>query len=175
MQNRFCSGSFSVFLTSFEIVNYNESIESCKLVQNLVPNQTDTYYNLALAHYKISDSRMADIYYNRYQDMLSLRKAQERIEDVRKGQEREASISDSNSKSELILDVAFPFRSVPGTERNGTEQPTPDNNYTKIKALGVVNNLFEQQLKNINIIINDFQYTKSSYGYGYGYGYGLCA
>ena len=44
-------------------------------------------------------------------------------------------------------------------------------NYTKIKTLGIVNNLYQQQLKNINIIINDYQYTKSSYGYGYGYGY----
>ena len=68
----------------------------------LVPNQTDTYYNLALAHYKMSNSRMADIYYNRYQDMLSLRKAKERLEEVRKEQEREARISESNSNTKVL-------------------------------------------------------------------------
>ena len=93
---------YNLGLVYFEIGNYNESIESFKLVQNLVPNQTDTYYNLALAHYKISDSRMADIYYNRYQDMLSLRKAQDRLEEVRKKQEREARISDSNSNQKVL-------------------------------------------------------------------------
>jgi len=93
---------YNLGLVYFEIGNYNESIESFKRVEELVPNQSDTYYNLALAHYKMSDSRMADIYFNRYQDMLSLRKAQERLEDVRKGQEREASISDSNSKSKIL-------------------------------------------------------------------------
>ena len=45
---------------------------------------------------------MADIYYNRYQDMLSLRKAQERLEEVRKEQEREARISDSNSNQKAL-------------------------------------------------------------------------
>ena len=93
---------YNLGLVYFEIGNYNESIESFKRVQNLVPNQTDTYYNIALAHYKMADSRMADIYYNRYQDMLSLRKAQERLEEVRKEQEREARISDSNYNQKAL-------------------------------------------------------------------------
>ena len=93
---------YNLGLVYFEIGNYSESIESFKRVETLVPNQTDTYYNLALAHYKISDSRKADIYYNRYQDMLSLRKSQEHLEKVKKEQEREAKISNSNSKPKVV-------------------------------------------------------------------------
>ena len=45
--------------------------------------------------------------------------------------------------------------------------------YTKTKALGIINELHEQkQVKNLQIIINDFQYTNAGYAYGYGYGYG---
>ncbi len=46
-------------------------------------------------------------------------------------------------------------------------------NYSKIKSLNVINNMYNQkQVKNIHIIINDYKYTSSGYGYGYGYGYG---
>ena len=46
-------------------------------------------------------------------------------------------------------------------------------NYSKIRALGIINNLYSQkQVENIHIIINDFKYSASGYGYGYGYGYG---
>ncbi|MAU37092.1 MAG: hypothetical protein CMD14_06950 [Flavobacteriales bacterium] len=45
--------------------------------------------------------------------------------------------------------------------------------YSKSKALGIINNLYEQKkVKNIQIIINDYKNTTSGYGYGYGYGYG---
>ena len=93
---------YNLGLTYYEIGNYIESIESFKKVEKLVPNQTDTYYNLALAHYKMSNSRMADIYYNRYQEMLSLRKAQERLLEVRKEQERENRIGESNSRKNKL-------------------------------------------------------------------------
>jgi tetratricopeptide (TPR) repeat protein len=93
---------YNLGLTYYEIGNYQESIDSFKRVEMLVPNQSDTYYNLALAYNKVSDSRMADIYYNRYQDMLSLRKAQQRLEEVRKEQEREAKISASESKKNVL-------------------------------------------------------------------------
>ena len=93
---------YNLGLTYYEIGNYRESIESFKRVELLVPSQSDTYYNLALAHYKMSNSRLADIYYNRYQDMLSLRKAQERLEEVRKKQEREAKIAESDSKQKVL-------------------------------------------------------------------------
>jgi len=83
---------YNLGLTYYEIGNYRESIESFKRVEKLVPKQTDTYYNLALAHYKLSNSRMADIYYNRYQDMLSLRKAQDRLLEVKKEQEKNPRI-----------------------------------------------------------------------------------
>ena len=86
------SQSDIIGLTYFEIGNYKESIDSFRRVEIMVPNQSDTYYNLALAYNKISESRMADFYYNRYQDMLSLRKAQERMEEMRKEQEREKKI-----------------------------------------------------------------------------------
>ena len=89
---------YNLGLTYYEIGNYSESIDSFKRVESLVPNQTDTYYNLALAHHKMSNSRLADIYFNRYQDMLSLRKAQERLEAVRKEQETEAKIAEADSK-----------------------------------------------------------------------------
>ena len=45
---------------------------------------------------------MADFYYNRYQDMLSLRKAQERLEEVRKAQERGKRISESEAKKTVL-------------------------------------------------------------------------
>ena len=93
---------YNLGLTYYEIANYKESIDSFKRVEMLVPSQSDTYYNLALAYNKISESRMADFYYNRYQDMLSLRKAQERLEEVRKEQEREKRISESEAKKTVL-------------------------------------------------------------------------
>jgi len=93
---------YNLGLTYFEIGNYKESIDSFRRVEMMVPNQSDTYYNLALAYNKISESRMADFYYNRYQDMLSLRKAQERLEEVRKEQEREKRISESEAKKTVL-------------------------------------------------------------------------
>ena len=93
---------YNLGLTYYEIGNFKESIDSFRRVEILVPSQSDTYYNLALAYNKISESRMADFYYNRYQDMLSLRKAQERLEEVRKEQEREKKISESEAKKTVL-------------------------------------------------------------------------
>ena len=93
---------YNLGLTYYEIGNFKESIDSFRHVEMLVPNQSDTYYNLALAYNKISESRMADFYYNRYQDMLSLRKAQERLEEERKEQEREKRISESEAKKTVL-------------------------------------------------------------------------
>ena len=93
---------YNLGLTYFEIGNYKESIDSFRRVVIMVPNQSDTYYNLALAYNKISEIRMADFYYNRYQDMLSLRKAQERMEEVSKEQEREKKISESEARKKVI-------------------------------------------------------------------------
>ena len=93
---------YNLGLTYYEIGNYMESIDSFRRVEMLVPNQSDTYYNLALAYNKISESRMADFYYNRYQDMLSLRKAQERLDEVRKEQEMEKRISESEAKKSVL-------------------------------------------------------------------------
>jgi len=45
--------------------------------------------------------------------------------------------------------------------------------YTKKNMLNIINDLHDsEQVKNINIIINDYIVSSSSYGYGYGYGYG---
>ena len=93
---------YNLGLTYYEIGNYSESIDSFKHVELLVPSQTATYYNLALAHYKMSNSRLADIYYNRYQDMLSLRKAQQRLVEVRKEQERDAKINATEAKPKIL-------------------------------------------------------------------------
>ena len=93
---------YNLGLTYYEIGNYRESIDSFRRSEMLAPNQSDTYYNLALAYNQISESRMADLYYNRYQDMLSLRKAQERLEEVRKEQEREKRISESEAKKAVL-------------------------------------------------------------------------
>ena len=93
---------YNLGLTYYEIGNFKESIDSFRRVEMLVPNQSDTYYNLALAYNKISESRMADFYYNRYQGMLSLRKAQERLDEVRKEQEREKRISESEAKMTVL-------------------------------------------------------------------------
>ena len=93
---------YNLGLTYYEIGNFKESIDSFRRVEMMVPNQSDTYYNLALAYNKISESRMADFYYNRYQNILSLRKAQERLEEVRKEQEREKRISESEVKKTVL-------------------------------------------------------------------------
>jgi len=93
---------YNLGLTYYEIGNFKESIDSFRRVEMLVPNQSDTYYNLALAYNKISESRMADFYYNRYQNILSLRKAQERLEEVRKEQEKEKRISESEAKKTVL-------------------------------------------------------------------------
>ena len=93
---------YNLGLTYYEIGNFTESIDSFRRVEILVPNQSDTYYNLALAYNQISESRMADLYYNRYQDILSLKKAQERLEEVRKEQEREKRISESEAKKSVL-------------------------------------------------------------------------
>ena len=46
-------------------------------------------------------------------------------------------------------------------------------NYTKRSMLNIINNLHDtKQVENINIIINDYIVSSTSYGYGYGYGYG---
>ena len=46
-------------------------------------------------------------------------------------------------------------------------------NYTKRSMLNIINNLHDtKQVENINIIINDYIASSSTYGYGYGYGYG---
>ena len=45
-------------------------------------------------------------------------------------------------------------------------------NYTKEYA-NIINDLFDtNQVNNLNIIINDYLVSSTSYGYGYGYGYG---
>ena len=93
---------YNLGLTYYEIGNFKESIDSFRRVEMLVPNQSDTYYNLALAYNKISESRMADFYYNRYQNILSLRKAQERLEELRKEQEKEKRISESEAKKTVL-------------------------------------------------------------------------
>ena len=93
---------YNLGLTYYEIGNYSESIDSFKQVEFLVPSQTDTYYNLALAHYKMSNSRLADIYFNRYQDMLSLRKAQQRLVEVQKEKERDAKIKATETKPKIL-------------------------------------------------------------------------
>ena len=97
---------YNLGLTYYEIGNYRESIDSFRRSEMLAPNQSDTYYNLALAYNQISESRMADLYYNRYQDMLSLRKAQERLEEVRKEQERETRSSESEAKKAVLKNNA---------------------------------------------------------------------
>ena len=44
--------------------------------------------------------------------------------------------------------------------------------YSKTKSLNIINSLYnEQQVKNVHIIVNDFQHS-ATYGDIYGYGYG---
>ena len=117
---------YNLGLTYYEIGNFKESIDSFRRVEMLVPNQSDTYYNLALAYNKISESRMADFYYNRYQDMLSLRKAQERLEEVRKEQEKEKRISESEAKKAVLKNNTTVSAKKP-----------PQNKKTKKKESGI--------------------------------------
>ena len=115
---------YNLGLTYFEIGNYKESIDSFRRVEIMAPNQSDTYYNLALAYNKISESRMADFYYNRYQDMLSLRKAKERLEEVRKEQEREKKISESETRKTVLKN----------NTAVSTKKPPQDKKSKKIKS-----------------------------------------
>ena len=108
---------YNLGLTYYEIGNFKESIDSFRRVEMMVPNQSDTYYNLALAYNKISESRMADFYYNRYQGMLSLRKAQERLEEVRKEQEREKRISESEAKMTVLKSTTAVSSKKPPQEK----------------------------------------------------------
>ena len=109
---------YNLGLTYYEIGNFKESIDSFRRFEMLVPNQSDTYYNLALAYNQISESRMADLYYNRYQDMLSLRKAQERLDEVRKEQEREKRISESEAKMTVLKSTTAVSSKKPPQEKN---------------------------------------------------------
>ena len=111
---------YNLGLTYYEIGNYRESIDSFRRVEILVPNQSDTFYNLALAYNKISESRMADFYYNRYQDMLSLRKAQERLEELKKEKERENKIYESEANKKALKNKKF-----------GSTKKSPQNKKTK--------------------------------------------
>ncbi len=108
---------YNLGLTYYEIGNFKESIDSFRRVEMMVPNQSDTYYNLALAYNKISESRMADFYYNRYQGMLSLRKAQERLEEVRKEQEREKRNSESEAKMTVLKNTTAVSSKKPPQEK----------------------------------------------------------
>jgi len=117
---------FNLGLTYYEIGNYSESIDSFKRVEYLVPNQTDTYYNLALAHHKMSNTRLADIYFNRYQDMLSLKKAQERLESVRKEKEREAKIAEADSKQKELKRSSTSIKKKSSLKRNSKNSKVPN-------------------------------------------------
>ena len=52
----------------------------------------------------MSNSRLADLYYNRYQDMLSLRKAQERLREIQKKQESEKTTIMSDDEKPKIIE-----------------------------------------------------------------------
>ena len=68
---------FNLGLVYFELGNYPEALDAYMRVAELRPGLSDTYYNIALAYHRMEQSTDADRYYNRYQDMLSLRKAKE--------------------------------------------------------------------------------------------------
>ena len=121
----------------------------------LVPSQSDTYYNLALAYNKISESRMADLYYNRYQDMLSLRKAQERLEEVRKEQEREKRISESEAKKAVLKNnTAVSAKKPPQDKKSKKGTLSKNLMASKINEKNEINfNVFET--KNHQIICDE--------------------
>ena len=68
---------FNLGLVYYELGNYPEALDAYMRVAELRPGLSDTYYNIALAYHRMEQSTDADRYYNRYQDMLSLRKAKE--------------------------------------------------------------------------------------------------
>lgn len=70
---------FNLGLAYYEIGNYPEALDAYLRVSQIKPKLSDTYYNIALAYNRMELSQRADLYYNRYQEMLSLRKAREHL------------------------------------------------------------------------------------------------
>ena len=68
----------------------------------------------------MSNSRLADIYFNRYQDMLSLRKAQQRLVEVRKEKERDVKINATEAKPKILK------KSSTSTKKNPTLKKDSD-------------------------------------------------
>ncbi len=116
---------YNLGLTYFEIGNYDEAIDSFKRVETLAPNLSANYYNMSLAYYKLSQTRMADLYFNRYQDILSLKKAKERLEkkredklrDQRKNALKESPVSNSSQQKTKTGKKAQSTRLKKGTSQ----------------------------------------------------------
>ena len=71
---------YNLGLAYYHIGNYQEAIDAFTQVKELRPDHADTYYNMALAYHKLSRTDLADKYYNQYQNLLSIRKARQRLE-----------------------------------------------------------------------------------------------
>ena len=68
---------FNLGLVYYELGNFPEALDAYKRTAELRPRLSDVYYNIALVYHRMEKSNEADRFYNRYQDMLSLRKAKE--------------------------------------------------------------------------------------------------
>ena len=103
---------FNLGLVYYELGNYPEALDAYMRVAELRPGLSDTYYNIALAYHRMEQSTDADRYYNRYQDMLSLRKAKElaRKKAEMKQKEQPAVAADTKPvKAKTPNAVATPF------------------------------------------------------------------
>ncbi|MEE2717070.1 MAG: tetratricopeptide repeat protein [SAR324 cluster bacterium] len=71
---------YNLGLAYYHIGNYQEAVDAFATVEELRPDHADTYYNMALSYHKLSRTDLADKYYNQYQNLLSIRKARQRLE-----------------------------------------------------------------------------------------------
>lgn len=116
---------FNLGLAYYEIGNYPESLEAYLQAAEIRPDISDTYYNIALAYHKMEKSKQAEIYYNRYQNMLSLRKARERARDKAK-QARARNTSSGRGINPAVsktLPLANPERKKPGKRNMKMNKP----------------------------------------------------
>ncbi|HIF68476.1 MAG TPA: tetratricopeptide repeat protein [Deltaproteobacteria bacterium] len=93
---------YNLGLAYYHIGNYPEAIDAFTSVEQLRPDHADTYYNMALAYHKLSRTDLADKYYNRYQDLLSIRKARQRLEQSKSGAQKAMSASNTPSQTKPL-------------------------------------------------------------------------
>ena len=93
---------YNLGLAYYHIGNYPEAIDAFTQVEQLRPDHADTYYNMALAYHKLSRTDLAEKYYNQYQNLLSIRKARQRLEQSKSDAQKAMSASNTPSQTKPL-------------------------------------------------------------------------